>query len=422
MRSPPAARFLLGIGAVVGLVLLVANLKQSGLGGVGSKGVASVGSADALGSLSNEALEAELARRKGRAEPSGPHHAPAPDRHKHGTGPDSEVPICQQDFGRIGIFIVYTTYAAYGHASNTLRCYAESRGYEMIVVQPFQDPRVQKVCGWLKDIFFIKHCAASIYLKDFDWLYVSDADTAVVNADHCIEEYLDRRADVIMYERFFTSELTSGNYFVQNTAGGRSFLRGWSAMEAEKPAPGIFCSADNGLLHIHMLRVLYPDKPEIHEGCWKALNGSIWPDYEPGYGEFLRCAKTPLLNVHPSPHARVKVQIIPRAQAWVRDTIFTGHDIWPGDFMAHGIKKSEPFDDAMLAKINTFANGTTPTQCYSPAWAPKLNKGKMDTEENMRRRFRILADGFESGRLKPIYADPHFEKCWPRCPMFVQNF
>ena len=34
-------------------------------------------------------------------------------------------------------------------------------------------------------------------------------------------------------------------------------------MESERPPPPIFSSADNGLLHIHMLRVLYPDQPKV---------------------------------------------------------------------------------------------------------------------------------------------------------------
>ena len=37
-------------------------------------------------------------------------------------------------------------------------------------------------------------------------------------------------------------------------------------MEAEKPPSPVFCSADNGLLHIHVLRTLYPDRSNITEG------------------------------------------------------------------------------------------------------------------------------------------------------------
>jgi hypothetical protein len=50
---------------------------------------------------------------------------------------------CPRSFGRVAIFFVFTDYKQYGHASNTLRCYGASRGYETVAVQPFENERVQ---------------------------------------------------------------------------------------------------------------------------------------------------------------------------------------------------------------------------------------------------------------------------------------
>ncbi|TMS34318.1 hypothetical protein L596_001942 [Steinernema carpocapsae] len=263
--------------------------------------------------------------------------------------------------------------------------------------------------------YFKKHCAAAVYLKDTDWMLVLDADTAVVNPNHCLEEYIDDRVDMVFYERFFNWEIACGNYFIKNTAQSRRFLMEYANMENEPYNPGVWLGFDNGPLQLLIMKYVMPFAKHMIEVCNNMWHSSKSYDE---YTAYLLCVKMALGEQRLWPG---KLRIYKRAHSWVRDGWLTSNHWTDNDFMLHGWK-IEDLKNATNFN-NPFTQDFTVSECgrgysgwnYKPGMkktAEEIKKLLFDFEKNQQ------VNHPKQGRTPYFLTGPDIGDCYPFCEDF----
>ncbi|GMS81425.1 hypothetical protein PENTCL1PPCAC_3600, partial [Pristionchus entomophagus] len=323
---------------------------------------------------------------------------------------------CPPLYGKIGVLVAYAKSSMETHyavAQRSLECYMKSVNYTIFMVDLDNDQRVKHACFMNKQLLFKKHCAASFYLKEVDWMLVLDADTAVVNPNHCIEEWIDTRVDLIFYERYFNWEIAAGNYLAKNTEFARGFLKKWADWEFIQPSN--WNGIDNGVLQIHILETVLPSSVQeirICDEIWR--NGT---DYDT-YMAYVTCCKMALGATRLWPG---KLRIYRRAHGWVRDG-WLAHDEWAEtDFMLHGYKLQEVGQDGWKSPFNEIID---PSKCDATTKGWPWRKDKMLSVEKLKSALaayeKFARKIFpQKGRVIPYLQYPDVGDCFPHCDDMV---
>jgi len=318
---------------------------------------------------------------------------------------------CKKTFGNVIVFVavVESSYKThYRVAQQSLECYLKSTNYTFLLIDLDHDERVNKFCKH-DQLFFKKHCAASVYLADADWMLVLDADAGVVNPNHCIEEWIDDRVDLVFYERYFNWEIASGNYLVRNTEFARNFLMKWADWQFIQPQN--WNGADNGVLQIHILQTVLPDARAEIKAC-----DAVWHrgnNYET-YMAYVTCVKVTLgaKRLYPG-----MLRIHRRGHGWVRDGYMTADSWSEFDFMLHGWKAQEINTNGWSSPYTSMFNVSECGNGYSGWNWRKEKRVSVDAIRTQLANFeKSVGSSFpKEARIHPYLSEPDVGECYPNC-------
>ena len=197
--------------------------------------------------------------------------------------------------GGIKIMIIADASAAAKYEANieSFACYAELHGYAMSVVGISETCLEAAKALNAEDgvFFFMRHCVVHEHMlaePETGWFLMLDADNAVVNANHRLEDYIDTSKDVIHSLRAYSNEIVAGAYIVRNTAWGRAYLKAWSELIPQRSATHGYggMNADNGALHWLLLHRLACPATPGYDDCLATAHVDHGQNHG---GDFVRC-------------------------------------------------------------------------------------------------------------------------------------
>lgn len=325
---------------------------------------------------------------------------------------------CPPLFGKVTVIVLVEQKMKpltmnYGVAQGSLECYIRGTNYTLTKVDLDVDVRGQRHCSKYQNLFFKKHCIVAHHLNETDWMLVLDADTGVVNPNHCIEEWIDNRVDLMFYERFFNWEIMSGNYLVRNTPFARQFLLDWADMEFWQP---YFSSADNGALQLHILKTVLPTAKIEINACERHWNRSV--DYDT-LMSYTTCVRNALGAQRIWPP---KLRIYRRAHGFARDWFMTDDGFSEYDFMFHGWK---PHNISGPWK-SPFDKMPNPSECRRGSFVGwhwrkhkriSVNASRVMLEEQ--ERHSAEAYPLRARMTNSHLTEPDIANCYPHCDAHI---
>lgn len=218
----------------------------------------------------------------------------------------------------------------YALARETVRCYAALQKYDLHEVDVSANSTLTDWCPGHTDFMFVRHCVLSHLMREWtvDWILFIDADMAVINPNHFIEEYVPNdNSTVVFYNRIMNHEIMAGSYLIRNSESGREFLQSWADYESR--LPDSFHGSDNGAIHSVVLEWSLPYLKKERKSCerlWKEAKNYVH------LYEYEACTRT-IMAKHPPPG----IKILPKGRvSWARDG-WLSENMWSqSDFILHG--------------------------------------------------------------------------------------
>ncbi|KAJ1371857.1 hypothetical protein KIN20_033887 [Parelaphostrongylus tenuis] len=164
-----------------------------------------------------------------------------------------------------------------------------------------------------------------------EWFLFLDADMAVINPNHLIEDYIpsDPEVHVVFYNRIFNHEVMAGSYLIRNSEYSRDFLIHWSNYEYKLPRS--FHGSDNGALHSAIVSYELPLQKNSRKHCENFW--AIAKDYD-SLSVYEVCMQLIL-----SSNSLKHILILQKGTSWARDGWLT-NSVWcEKDFILHGWQK-----------------------------------------------------------------------------------
>lgn len=102
------------------------------------------------------------------------------------------------------------------HGDENKKIYAEKHGYDLIIYHQLLDPI--RPAAWSKIVAIQKH------LKDYDWIYWSDADSLIMNKEIKLENFIDENYDLIISKDCY-GKVNTGSFLIKNCAWSHYILK-----------------------------------------------------------------------------------------------------------------------------------------------------------------------------------------------------
>ena len=341
---------------------------------------------------------------------------------------DFQLTKCEHLYGKI-LILQFASDSKYAHttvrnALQTVRCYATLRGYELLQViwnngKDIQirnttdisvqlEPVFRQCRQYSERIMVLRHCVAQRLLLSYDYVIQIDADTGIVNAKRCFEEFIEPGIDVHLQLHFNTGEIQSGHYILRNSTTSNEFLESWL-----QKTTGFF---DQVFLLDAVSEQFLPESDTSL--CAEFKRFSYW--------RFVKCVVSSLRKLQDNPSKKMarnknenynRLLLYARAQGFARDGWFTDHAWADTDFMFHAMK--EDFDVMYTRKLQD-------GDCHDHRGGIWGNYGRnsaikewkslyVGSIDKMKREWWAVLDRRYFKRKKENAIDTRISKCWPYC-------